>query len=112
MIDAKEVVMKKVICFLPYLFFLTSCKIHYANKWEYDVHWWVIAIPAVIILGIVYLILGKSVSKDLYVCPKCNHEFYPNRFTSVFSIHETFNEDEERVLRCPKCKRKGFCKKK
>ena len=103
--------MRKTLLLLPFSLILASCEVHHSGKWAYDVHWWVIAIPAVVICILAYVISGKIISKDVYVCPKCNHEFYPNRWTCGFSIHESFNGNDERVLRCPKCKRKGFCRK-
>ena len=86
------------------LFFLTSCKVNWFDQ-QYDVPWWVIAVPVVVFSAIVWFAAGKHIASKKYVCPKCNKSFYPKWWHAAISIH--MNDD--RVFRCPHCGRKGFC---
>lgn len=85
-------------------FSLTSCKVNWFDQ-QYDVSWWVIAVPVVIFSVIVWVAAGKHIASKKYVCPKCNKTFYPKWWKAAFSIH--MNDD--RVFKCPHCGRKGFC---
>lgn len=100
--------MKKIsfvfsVLFLPLC--LTSCEVHWFDE-SYDVHWWVIAIPTLLILAAAWFFDGKAISKKEYRCPKCQRNFYPTWWKAAFSVH--LNDD--RVFKCPHCGRKGFCK--
>jgi len=86
------------------LFSFTSCKVNWGDK-QYDVHWWVIAIPVVIFSVVVLVMAGKYIASKKFVCPKCNKSFYPKWWKAALSIH--INDD--RVFKCPYCGRKGFC---
>lgn len=83
---------------------LTSCKVNWFDQ-QYDVPWWVIAVPVVIISAIVFFALGKHISSKKYICPKCNKAFYPKWWQAAFSIHA----NDDRVFKCPHCGEKGFC---
>lgn len=83
---------------------LTSCKVNWFDQ-QYDVPWWVIAVPIVIISAIVFFALGKHIASRKYVCPKCNKTFYPTWWKAAFSIHV----NDDRVFKCPHCGKKGFC---
>ena len=85
-------------------FTLTSCKVNWFDQ-QYDVPWWVIAVPVVIFSAIVFLVAGKHIASKSYVCPKCNKTFYPKWWKAAFSIHM----NDARVFKCPHCGRKGFC---
>lgn len=86
------------------LFFLTSCKVNWFDQ-QYDVPWWVIAVPVVVFSAIVWFAAGKHIASKKYFCPKCNKSFYPKWWHAAISIH--MNDD--RVFKCPHCGRKGFC---
>ena len=86
--------------------FLTSCEVHIGAQ-KYDVEWYVIAIPVVLILVLSFVITGIVLSKNTYVCPKCGHKFHPKWWQAGLSLH--INSD--RVFKCPECGHKGFCKK-
>ena len=86
------------------LFFLTSCEVNWFDQ-QYDVAWWVIAVPVVVFSAIVWFAAGKHIASKKYFCPKCNKSFYPKWWHAAISIH--MNDD--RVFRCPHCGRKGFC---
>ena len=85
-------------------FTLTSCRVNWFDK-QYDVPWYVVAIPTLIICAIVFFIAGKSISNKLYVCPRCGSEFHPNFWLAMCSMHI----GSDRLFRCPKCGHKGFC---
>ena len=97
---------KVVIVWMMFVlsFSLTSCKVNWLDQ-QYDVPWWVIAVPVVIFSAIVFFVAGKHIASKLYVCPKCNKTFHPKWWKVAFSIH--MNDD--RVFKCPNCGRKGFC---
>ena len=85
-------------------FSLTSCKMNWFDQ-QYDVPWWVIAVPVAIFSVTVWFAAGKHIASKKYICPKCNKSFYPKWRQAAFSIH--MNDD--RVFKCPNCGRKGFC---
>ena len=85
-------------------FTLTSCKVNWFNQ-QYDVPWWVIAVPVVIFSAIVFFVAGKHIASKSYVCHKCYKTFYPKWWKAAFTIH--MNGD--RVFKCPHCGRWGFC---
>ena len=91
-----------LICILTVL--LTSCQVNWFDQ-QYDVPWWVIAVPVVVFSAIVWFAAGKHIASKKYFCPKCNKSFYPKWWHAAISIH--MNDD--RVFRCPHCGRKGFC---
>jgi len=92
-----------ILLTLPWM--LTSCRVNWFNK-QYDVPWWMVTVPVVILVFLSWIITGKRIAKKQYVCPKCNHKFHPKWQTAALSIHINSN----RVLRCPRCNRKGFCR--
>ena len=94
-----------LICILTVL--LTSCQVNWFDQ-QYDVPWWVIAVPVTIFSVLVWIVAGKHIASKKYVCPKCNKTFYPKWWKAALSIH--MNDD--RVFKCPNCGRKGFCEKK
>ena len=79
---------------------LTSCDIHHGNI-HHDVHWWVIAIPVVIILVIAHI----SFIAKRYRCPMCGTEFRPK----WYEISSWLHDDNGRAVKCPHCGRRGFC---
>ena len=86
-------------------FFLSSCRVNWFGE-QVDVEWWLIAIP-VALLVIAVLMIGKiTFSEKTYICPECKKTFRPKWWKALFAIH--MNSD--RVLKCPHCGRKGFCK--
>lgn len=54
---------------------LTSCKVNWFDQ-QYDVPWWVIAVPVIIFSAIIWIAAGKHIASKKYVCPKCNKTFY------------------------------------
>ena len=100
--------MKKlaVVCSAIFLSLcLTSCEVHWFEK-SYDVPWWVIAIPTLLILAAAWFFAGKAIAKKEYRCSKCQTDFYPVWWKAAFSVHV----NDDRVFKCPHCGRKGFCK--
>ena len=83
---------------------LTSCDVHFGDV-HYDVPWWVIAIPTVIILLTAFIVGGIIISKKKYVCPNCGYVFSPKFYKAAYSVH--LNDD--RVFKCPHCKKRGLC---
>lgn len=82
---------------------LSSCRVNWFGD-KIDVPWYYIAIPIIILIAVLYpLMLSRT-----YVCPDCKTEFKPKWYHLFITIH--FNGS--RMAKCPKCGRKGFCKRK
>ena len=82
---------------------LCSCKVNWFGE-SFDAPWYVIAIVIAVIAVIVYVPIISST----YVCPKCNTEIKPKWYQLSVCIHM----NGERLVKCPHCGRKGFCKRK
>ena len=79
---------------------LTSCKVNWFDR-QYDVAWWVIAVPVAVLFVVLYLFI---ISKT-YVCPECKTKFKPKWYHLYITIHL----NGSRIAKCPNCGRKGFC---
>ena len=82
---------------------LSSCKVHWLGN-AIDVPWYLVAIPIVLLLVVLYIFMLS----ETYICPDCKTEIKPKWYQ--FSI--AFQSGSKRVVKCPKCGRKGFCEKK
>lgn len=96
--------MKKIITSIVFLacmaISLTSCQVNWFNK-HFDVPWWVITIPVIIILLIAHIcIISKT-----YQCPECKATFKPK----WYEISSWLHMGNKRFIKCPKCSKKGFC---
>lgn len=101
--------MKKIAIFFSMAFlslFLTSCEVHWFDQ-SYEVAWWVVAIPTVLILAAAFFFAGKGISKTEYRCTHCQETFYPTWSKAAFSVHV----GNDRVFKCPHCGKKDFCKR-
>jgi len=85
---------------------LTSCEVHFGDQ-KYEVEWYVIAIPTVLIIISATAIAGAVLSKNTYICPECGHKFRPKWWQAALSLHV----NSDRVFKCPNCGHKGFCRK-
>ena len=83
---------------------LASCKVNWFDK-QYDVPWWVIAIPVAIFTLVMMLASAKYISTREYICPKCSGKFHPKWWQTLFSLH--INSD--RYFKCPHCGKRSFC---
>ena len=83
---------------------LSSCKVNMIDR-QYEVPWWVIAIPVVIFVIIALVVAGKCIASKKYVCPECNGTFKPKWWNASLSLHS----NDERVFKCPHCGKKNFC---
>lgn len=84
---------------------LTSCQVNWFGETK-DVEWWVVAIPVVIMIVASLLIGRVTLSDREYDCPECQKTFTPGWKKIMFTVHS----GSKRVLKCPHCGRKGFCK--
>ena len=82
---------------------LTSCQVNWFGETR-DVAWYWIAIPVAVICLLGYWILMRMV----FVCPVCKTEFSPKWYQLSVTVHL----NRSRLVRCPHCKRMGFCKRK
>lgn len=98
--------MKKVLFCVTLLLstlLLTSCKVNWFGS-RYDVPWYFVVIPVLTIFVIAYICI---VTKT-YVCPDCKTEFKPKWYQFSVCLH--FNG--RRFVKCPKCGKKGYFKRK
>ena len=95
-----------VLVLILILLVLTSCEVHVGNN-RADVKWYVIAIPVTVFVVACVVIAGIVLSKNTYVCPECGERFRPKWWRAMFSLHD----GSDRVLKCPHCGHKGFCRK-
>ncbi len=98
--------MKKIYFLITMLicaFSLTSCRVNWFNT-SYDVPWYFVAVPIIIIFVIAYFVLMSGT----YVCPDCKTEFKPKWYQLSVAVHFM----DKRLVKCPKCGRKGFCERK
>ncbi len=81
---------------------LCGCEIrvNWFGKHAY-VPWYVVVVPVLLILIMAHICLVRQT----YRCPKCGHTFRPKWYEFSAWIHD----DDTRVVKCPKCERKGFC---
>ncbi|MBE6597632.1 MAG: hypothetical protein E7641_08200 [Ruminococcaceae bacterium] len=98
--------MKKALLLMVFLLSsvtLCSCKANWFGE-TIDVPWYFIVIPVFAVFAVSYVILiGRK-----YVCPECNAEFKPK----WYQISVIFHLNGKRVVKCPRCGRKGFCERK
>ena len=102
--------MKKV--FLPLILLISTLML---SSWQvnwfgsyFDVPWYFIAIPVLIVSIVVFIVSYVIILSKTYVCPKCKNEFNPKWHQIYITIHF----DDSRIAKCPNCGRKGFCKRK
>jgi len=86
-----------------YSVILCSCKANWFGDTIY-VPWYFIVLPVLLILIVSYIILINGT----YICPDCNTEFKPKWYQFSVCLHI----NGQRVVKCPKCGRKGFCERK
>ena len=82
---------------------LSSCRVNWFGR-TLDAPWYAIAIPVLLIIVLSYVILIRGT----YVCPDCQTEFKPR----WYQLSVAFHLNGKRVVKCPKCGRRGFCKRK
>lgn len=82
---------------------LSSCKVNWFGS-VIDMPWYLVVIPIVLVLVVLYIFMLS----ETYICPVCKTEIKPKWYH--FSIF--FHAGSKRVVKCPKCGRKGFCEKK
>ena len=85
---------------------LTSCQVNWFGQ-TFQVKWWVILIPVLIYTAVIFVIAGKLIASHEYICPECNKKFRPKWWKCVL----TFHLNDDLVLKCPHCGRKGFCRR-
>ncbi len=90
------------------VFTLTSCnvEVHWGAHSTY-VPWYVVWIPVAVFTIVVLTVAHICVIKRRYVCPKCGKIFHPKWYEFSSWIHM----GSDRVMRCPECKYRGFCRK-
>ena len=82
---------------------LTACEANWFGE-TVDVPWYFIAIPLCLVIVISYLVLMNTT----FVCPSCEAEFKPKWYQLSVGIHHM----NKRLLKCPKCGKRSFCKRK
>lgn len=83
---------------------LTSCTVNWFDR-QFDVPWWVIAVPVAVFSAIVWVAAGKHIASKKYVCPTCGQGFYPKWWRAALSVHV----NDDRVFKCPHCGKRDLC---
>ena len=93
--------MKKLSLILVFvlLFVLTSCEVHLGDA-AFEVPWWVIAIPIVLVCLIAHLIIIHK----KYRCPFCGNELRPR----WYEISSWLHMGSARAMKCSHCGKKGL----
>lgn len=91
-----------ILLIAVYCALLTACNVSFGNA-RGEISWWVIAAPALVILVIAHILLIRQT----YQCPKCGARFSPKWYELSVCLHI----GNERLVKCPCCKKRGFCKK-
>ncbi len=92
-----------VITLLTSMFMFSSCKVNWFGS-SFNVPWYFIVIPVVVL----FLVLYVTIISKIYICSECKTEIKPKWYQLSVCIHHM----DQRVVKCPKCGRKGFCKRK
>lgn len=61
----------------------------------------------VVVTVIASIIAQIIISRQKYVCPKCGAVISPKWYHFSASLHR----GSDRIVKCPHCGRKGFCRK-
>lgn len=91
------------LCFAVIVPLLTSCKVNWFDR-QYDVAWYFVAIPVAIVCILAHIFIMSGT----YICPRCGTEIK----LKWYQIYAYLHINGERLVVCPNCKRKGFCKRK
>ena len=94
--------MKKwmVLLLLAQTILLSSCRVNWFSE-SYDVPWWAVVVPLVLIIVIAHF----SIVARTYRCPECGERIRPKWYEITAWVHS----ERGRVMKCPKCGRMGFC---
>ncbi len=84
---------------------LSSCQVNWFGS-HFTVSWWAIAIPVTIFSVIMILAAHIHLIRQTFRCPQCGTEFQPKWHSLSVWLHM----GDDRVVKCPHCGRKGFCK--
>ncbi len=106
----EEITMKKLMLILlpaALMLALTSCtvEVHWFDKSTY-VPWYAVWVPAIAVLIIILAVAHKIIIGKKYKCPECGQIFSPG----PFEISAWLHINDKRLMRCPKCRRRSFCK--
>ena len=97
--------MKKIFALtmlLLSLLSLSSCQVNWFGA-TYDVPWYTVVIPVLLLFAVCYAYI---ITRN-YLCPKCKTVFKPR----WYHVSVGFHFGKKRLLRCPVCHRRGFCKR-
>jgi len=92
-----------MIAWIVFIISLSGCTVNWFDQ-QYDAPWFVIAIPVTII----FLIAHKYIMSGTYVCPVCGASFKPK----WYQISAYFHYMGKRLIKCPKCQKTNYCKRK
>ncbi len=87
---------------------LSSCtvRVSWFDSYFYA-PWWAVAVPVTVASVIVWVVAYAWCVRKTYRCPECGADIKPG--WNEFSVCIHLNG--ERVVRCPVCGRRGFCRR-
>lgn len=99
--------------FIPtFIFFFSTVLVtSFYTKYHPDFWPWailIIVLSFAVLLTVTFLCVRFEWRAGFYLCPHCGEKFKPSFSTVLFSMHM----GTTRYLRCPKCHKKEWCKKK
>ena len=86
---------------------LSSCQVNWFDQ-TIEVPWYVVALPAILILSVSLGIAYWVILSCTYVCPACKNEIKPKWNDFSLSVHV----NGKRLAKCPHCGKKNFCEPK
>ncbi len=87
---------------------LSSCmvRVNWFDSYFYA-PWWAVAVPVIVSSVIIVAVAYAWCVRQTYRCPNCGTDIRPRWNEFYVCIHL----NGERVVRCPVCGRKGFCRR-
>lgn len=73
----------------------------------YTVPWYVVWIPILLFVLLAVILTQRHIMAQTFRCPNCGRELHVRALEFSAWLHE----NDDRVIRCSACGRKGFCRR-
>lgn len=92
-----------IIILIVLVLSLSGCTVNWFDK-QYDVPWFVIAVP----VAVIFIIAHFHIMSGTYICPVCGATFKPKWYQISAYLHFM----GKRLIKCPNCKKRSYCERK